>query len=142
MKKNINMTEKQIIDRLDSINLSLRQKKDLIDIIKDITANSGGGGGGTSTDKDTLTILVDRDTQTVTVNDKQFLISSDSEGVIRINNKELYNFLFNINIPVFIKAFSNDLQIAGYATCMSNDTLIILQIFTIDGAFAIIVNNE
>lgn len=36
------MTEKQIIDRLDSINLSLRQKKDLIDIIKDITANSGG----------------------------------------------------------------------------------------------------
>lgn len=103
---------------------------------------SNAGGGGTSTDKDALTILVDRDTQTVTVNDKQFLISSDSEGVIRINNKELYNFLFNINIPVFIKAFSNSLQIAGYATCMSNDTLIMLQIFTIDGAFAIIVDNE
>lgn len=36
------MTEKQIIDRLDSINLILRQKKDLIDIIKDIADNSGG----------------------------------------------------------------------------------------------------
>ena len=51
------MTQKQIIDKLDSINLSLRQKKDLIDIIKDITANSAGGGG-TSTDKEALDIYI------------------------------------------------------------------------------------
>lgn len=138
------MTEKQIIDRLDSINLSLRQKKDLIDIIKDIANNSSGGGGndGTSTDKDALTILVDYDTQTVTVNDKQFLISSTSEGFIEINNKELYNFLFNINIPVFIKAFKNNFQMTGYATCLSNDTEIMLEIYVIDGTLAIIVNNK
>lgn len=36
------MTEKQIIDKLDSINLSLKQKKDLINVIKDITASNGG----------------------------------------------------------------------------------------------------
>ena len=33
------MNDKQILDRLESINLSLRQKKDLIDIIKDIAGN-------------------------------------------------------------------------------------------------------
>lgn len=135
------MTEKQIIDRLDSINLSLRQKKDLIDIIKDITANSGGGGG-TSTDKGFLTILVDRGTQTVTVNNKQFLISSSSEGFIEISNKELYNYLFNINMPVFIKAIDNDFQIAGYATCLFNGTGIMLEVYVIDGTLAINVLNQ
>lgn len=139
------MTEKQIIDRLDSINLSLRQKKDLIDIIKDITANSAGGGG-TSTDKDFLTILVDRGTQTVTVNDKQFLISSSSssstECFIEISNKELYNYLFNINMPIFIKDIDNDFSIAGYATCLFEDIAIMLEVYITDGAFTIVVHNQ
>lgn len=34
------MNDKQILDRLESINLSLRQKQDLIDVIKDIAGNN------------------------------------------------------------------------------------------------------
>lgn len=91
------MTEKQIIDRLDSINLSLRQKKDLIDIIKDITTNSAGGGGGTSTDKDALDIYIDFNHFNITFNDKLFTpdINDSTSDTIVINNKELYNTLYN-----------------------------------------------
>lgn len=136
------MTEKQIIDRLDSINLSLRQKKDLIDIIKDITANSGGGGGGTSTDKDVLTMLVDYDTKTVTVNDKQFLISTINEGIIEINNKELYNSLVNTDMHVFIKAIDASFSIDGYATRTFDETAIQLLLYIVDGMFSIVIYNQ
>lgn len=44
------MNDKQILDRLESINLSLRQKKDLIDIIKDIAGNN------TSNDNDIIIV--------------------------------------------------------------------------------------
>lgn len=107
-----------------------------------IGGGNSGGGGGTSTDKGFLTILVDRGTQTVTVNNKQFLISSSSEGFIEISNKELYNYLFNINMPVFIKAIDNDFQIAGYATCLFNGTGIMLEVYVIDGTLAINVLNQ
>ena len=40
------MNDKQILDRLESINLSLRQKKDLIDIIKDIAGNNTSNDNG------------------------------------------------------------------------------------------------
>lgn len=111
------MTEKQIIDRLDSINLSLRQKKDLIDIIKDITANSGGGGGGTSTDKDALYIYLDPETEHIIINDKEFLPQNSSTGDIvtrEIHNEELYyslyNSLFNTNKVIYIKFAPNDIM--------------------------------
>lgn len=115
------MTEKQIIDRLDSINLSLRQKKDLIDIIKDIADNSAGGGGGTSTDKDALYIYFDWDTYNIIINDKIFTTEHDtSSGFfnITIRNKELYNTLYNslvgTNTIIYIKTLStNKVQIFG-----------------------------
>lgn len=108
-----------------------------------IGGSNAGGGGGTSTDKDALTILVDQDTQTVTVNDKQFLISSSSEGIMEINSKELYNSLVNADMPIFIKAFGKDLQIAGYATYMVLGELgIQLELFVMDGMFGIQVNNK
>lgn len=142
------MNDKQILDRLESINLSLRQKQDLIDVIKNIAANSGGGGnaggsnGSTSTDKDALTILVDTNTKTVTVNDKQFLISSINNNIIEISNKELYNSLFNTDMPFFIKASSNDGPIAGYATCIYGDYAIQLSLYIVDGAIIIVVYNQ
>lgn len=40
------MTDKQILDRLDSINLSLKQKKDLLDVIKDIVGNNDSNNHG------------------------------------------------------------------------------------------------
>ena len=108
------MTEKQIIDKLDSINLSLRQKKDLIDIIKDITANSGGGGG-TSTDKDALYIYIDPETEHIIINDKEFFPENSSTGdiVLRVIHDEelyqlLYNSLFNTNKIIYVKLAPND----------------------------------
>ena len=40
------MNDKQILDRLESINLSLRQKQDLIDVIKDIADNNTSNDNG------------------------------------------------------------------------------------------------
>ena len=40
------MNDKQILDRLESINLSLRQKQDLIDVIKNITGNNNSNDNG------------------------------------------------------------------------------------------------
>ena len=109
------MTEKQIIDRLDSINLSLRQKKDLIDIIKDITANSAGGG--TSIDKDVLYIYLDPETEHIIINDKEFIPQNKGTGDIvtrEIHNEELYyslyNSLFNTNKVIYIKLVPNDIM--------------------------------
>lgn len=118
------MTEKQIIDRLDSINLSLRQKKDLIDIIKDIAANSSGGGGDISTDKDALYIYLDSETENIIINDKEFLPQNIATGniVIReIHDEELYyslyNSLFNTNKIIYIKLVpNNEIYIFGEAS--------------------------
>lgn len=134
------MNDKQILDRLESINLSLRQKKDLIDIIKDIAANSSGGG--TSTDKDVLTMLVDVNTKTVTVNDKQFLISGEDGHVIEINNKELYNSLVNTDIPIFIKTIGADFNMDGYVTRMFDETTIRFLLQVLDGMIGIIIYNQ
>lgn len=121
------MTEKQIIDRLDSINLSLRQKKDLIDIIKDITASSDlGGGGDTSTDKDALIIYIDPETEHIIINDKEFIpriISTNNIIIREIHNEELYyslyNSLFNTNKIIYIKLTPHDevyfFSIASYS---------------------------
>lgn len=112
------MTEKQILDRLDSINLSLKQKKDLLSVIKDITAsNAGGGNSDTSTDKDALIIYIDPETEHIIINDKEFLPENNSTnaGVLRIiHDKELYNSLynslFNTNKIIYIKLMPNDVM--------------------------------
>ena len=140
------MTEKQIIDRLDSINLSLRQKKDLIDVIKDITANSGGGGGGsTSTDKDALYIDLDYNDMTVTVNAKKFSMYIE-DSFLKINSKELYdilyNSLFNTYRFVFIKSIDNDNYIFGQPTILINNNSILLSTFCIDGITSLAVYNQ
>ena len=115
------MTEKQIIDRLDSINLSLRQKKDLIDIIKDITASSGEGGG-TSTDKDALYIYIDPETEHIIINDKEFFPeNSSTDGIVLrvIHDEELYhllyNSLFNTNKIIYVKLAPNDYNIYSFS---------------------------
>lgn len=140
------MTEKQIIDRLDSINLSLRQKKDLIDIIKDITANSSGGGG-TSTDKDALDIYMDFANYTITFNDKIFTADfSDSDNTAAINNKELYNTLYNAlsntNTIVHVHIHFTKEQF-GYAipTIIWTDDRVVFQMLA-DAIITIIVFNR
>lgn len=138
------MTEKQIIDRLDSINLSLRQKKDLIDIIKDITASSGGGG--TSTDKDALYIDIDFNNEVLTVNDKKFIINSNGDLSAIVNNKELYsilyNSLFNTCKSVFIKAYFDIIYIFGQCPYYFGNNNMILSMFIGDGIVTIKVVNQ
>lgn len=63
------MNDKQILDRLESINLSLRQKKDLIDIIKDIAGNNNSNDNG--------------------FNDNDFIIVKHA-GSLENNNFDLY----------------------------------------------------
>lgn len=146
MKKRLNMTEKQIIDRLDSINLSLRQKKDLIDVIKDITASSGGNGG-TSTDKEALDIYLDNNTMTIIIDDKAYI--PEIEGsTCTITNKELhdrlYNFLINTYRPVYLKsAPTNDNYIFGICTGGIVDKEVVNLLF-LAGAdiIAISINNQ
>ena len=151
MRKNVNMTEKQIIDRLDSINLSLRQKKDLIDIIKDITANSGGGG--TSTDKDTLDVYVDLDTPSIIVNDKTYAaISQSSEASwpsLHVYSKELYNMLYksliNTDKTVYIKTIPTSpiyLFCEASITAVPTGETIMLTFIFADGILNIIIFNR
>lgn len=138
------MTDKQILDRLDSINLSLRQKKDLIDVIKDITANSGSGG--TSTDKDALYIDTDFNNEVLIVNDKKFIINSNGDLSAIVNNKELYsilyNSLFNTYKSVFIKAYFDTLYIFGQCPYYFGNNSIILSMFLGDGVIIIKVVNQ
>lgn len=72
------MNDKQILDRLESINLSLRQKKDLIDIIKDIAGNNNSNDNG--------------------FNDNDFIIVKYA-GSLEYNNFDLYinNKLCNLH---------------------------------------------
>ena len=102
---------------------------------------SNTGDGGTSTDKDALTVLVNLATTTVTVNDKQFLIFEISNGVMKINNKELYNSLVNTDIHVFIKLIGTNFNIDGYATRTFNEAGIELDLYSKDGTFVIVVYN-
>ena len=148
MKKNLNITEKQIIDRLDSINLSLRQKKDLIDIIKDITASSGGGGGGgTSTDKDALYIYVDVGTRTMIFNDKVFVSDNTEDSSIIIHDKELYSILYsslvNNNVLLCIKSIStNKVQFSGTSSWIADAEKIEATLLFLGDGVAILVYNQ
>ena len=63
------MNDKQILDRLESINLSLRQKQDLIDIIKDIAGNNNSNDNG--------------------FNDNDFIIVKHAAS-LENNNKDIY----------------------------------------------------
>ena len=140
------MTEKQIIDRLDSINLSLRQKKDLIDVIKDITASSGGGGG-TSTDKDALYIYVDMDTRSIIFNDKVFVSDNTEDATIIIHDKELYSILYsslvNNNVLLCLKSIStNKIQFSGASNWIADAKKITVTLLFIGDGIAILVYNQ
>ena len=87
-------------------------------------------------------MLVNLATTTVTVNDKQFLIFEISNGVMKINNKELYNSLVNTDIHVFIKLIGTNFNIDGYATRTFNEAGIELDLYSKDGTFVIAVYNQ
>ena len=142
------MNDKQILDRLESINLSLRQKQDLIDVIKDIIANSGGGGGGASTDKDTLDIYIDWDTKNVIIDDKVFVpeVNTDNSLSLVIRDKKLYSTLYsslvNTNTVVYIKTIpTNEIQIFGIPSYIADETNIFFAML-IDGFVMLTIANN
>lgn len=94
------MNDKQILDRLESINLSLRQKKDLIDVIKDIAGSNSSGGNGSndndSLDNNKLYVYMNNIEHKVLINDIEYEFSeSTEEASITIKNETLYNYIKN-----------------------------------------------
>lgn len=100
------MNDKQILDRLESINLSLRQKKDLIDIIKDIAGNNSSNDNG-SLDNNILHLYIDNIKQKILINDIEYEQSNEKydDASINIKNETLYNYInnyFNKNYYAYV----------------------------------------
>ena len=94
------MNDKQILDRLESINLSLRQKQDLIDVIKDIAGSNSSGNNSSndngSNDNNKLYVYIDSSEQKVLINDIEYELSEPTkEASIIIKNETLYNYIKN-----------------------------------------------
>lgn len=89
------MNDKQILDRLESINLSLIQKKDLIDVIKDIAGNNTSNDNGSS-DNNKLYVYMNDIEKKVLINDIEYELSEPTEEAsIIIKNETLYNYIKN-----------------------------------------------
>lgn len=95
---------------------------------------SNTGGGGTSTDKEALYIYLDVVDNAIIVNNKKVFVSNLSNGSIKVNNKEIYDMLYNSLIDagksVFIKTLPNDIiYIFGYANYIYDSNTITLSVF-------------
>lgn len=89
------MNDKQILDRLESINLSLRQKQDLINVIKDIAGNNNSNDNS-SNDNNKLYVYMNSIEHKVLINDIEYEVSeSTEEASITIKNETLYNYIKN-----------------------------------------------
>lgn len=87
------MNDKQILDRLESINLSLRQKKDLIDVIKDIVGNNNSNDNGSN---NKLYVYINTIEQKILINDVEYESSESTEtAMFTIKNETLYNYINN-----------------------------------------------
>ena len=94
------MNDKQILDRLESINLSLRQKQDLIDVIKDIANNNTSNDNGFN-DNDFIIVKhaasLENNNKNIYINNKLCHLhhyDNYSENEYQIIDKELFD-LFN-----------------------------------------------
>ena len=108
-----------------------------------IGGSNTGGGSDTSTDKDALYIYIDFNHFNITFNDKIFTpdINDSNENTAVINNKELYNTLYNslVNTNTIVHILSTNEQyihIIPTVMCTNNavnfqmilDKLIILSV--------------
>ena len=103
------MNDKQILDRLESINLSLRQKQDLIDVIKDIAGNN------TSNDNDFIIVKyagsLENNNKDIYINNKLcklYHYDHYSENEYEISDTELFN-LFNTFKRILIYVSFDDI---------------------------------
>lgn len=110
-------------------------------------SNSGGGNGGTSTDKDALYIYLDFNNFNITFNDKLFTpdINDSTQNEVVINNKELYNTLYNslfkTNTIVHILSSNEEPHIHIIPTIACSNTRVTFQML-IDDIMMISVHNQ
>ena len=110
------------------------------------TIGGSNAGGDTSTDKDSLNIYVDFNNFDITFNDKIFTpdINDSNKNTIVINNKELYNTLYNslVNTNTIVHILSANVQyIHIIPTIMCTNNEVIFQMF-IDDIIKISVRNK
>lgn len=112
-----------------------------------IGGSNTGGGGGTSTDKDALYIYVDVYNFNITFNDKIFTpdINDSNENITVINNKELYNTLYNslvnTNTIVHILSSNEEQYIHIIPSIVCYNTEVQVQMF-LDGIIVISIRNK
>lgn len=110
-------------------------------------SNTGGGNGNTSTDKDALTIYLDFNNFNITFNDKLFTpdINDSTQNAIVINNKELYNVLYNslfkTNTIVHILSSNEEPHLHIIPTIVCSNTGVHFQML-IDGIMTISIRNK
>lgn len=108
---------------------------------------SNTGGGGTSTDKDDLYIYIDFNHFNITFNDKLFTpdINDSTQDTIVINNKELYNTLYNslfkTNTIVHILSSNEEPHIHIIPTIVCSNTEVQFQMF-LEGIMRISIRNK
>lgn len=83
------MTDKEALDRLDSINLSLEQKTAIIDVIKNIAGNNSN----TNINK-SIIFTLDYDAKLMNMYDKNYPIEIKNDN-IHIYSTELYNKIYS-----------------------------------------------
>lgn len=112
-----------------------------------IGGSNTGGGGGTSTDKDDLYIYIDFNHFNITFNDKLFTpdINDSTQDTIVINNKELYNTLYNslfkTNTIVHILSSNENQHIHIIPTIACSNTEVQFQMF-LEGIMRISIRNK
>lgn len=108
---------------------------------------SNTGGGGTSTDKDALYIYLDFNHFNIIFNDKLFThdINDSTSDTIVINNKELYNTLYNslfkTNTIVHILSSNEEPHIHIIPAIACSNTEVFFQL-SFDGIMSILVRNK
>lgn len=112
-----------------------------------IGGSNAGNGGGTSTDKDALYIYIDFNHFNITFNDKLFTpdINDSTPDTIVINNKELYNTLYNslfkTNTIVHILSSNENPHIHIIPTIACSNTEVQFQM-VLDGITRISIRNK
>lgn len=110
------MTDKEALDRLIGINMSLEQKQALIDVIKNIAVNNGN----TNIDKP-IVFTVNAASKSVNIYDKDYSIEVTDYELILYNTElkdKIYSELLN-NKKIVIKIINDVANNASNSTVFS-----------------------
>lgn len=136
------MTDKEALDRLSGINMSIEQKYAFIDVIKNIAKNNESS----NTDEDTIIIDISNSTS-MNVYDKNYPFDETNDELVAIANVELYNKLRNdllnnkkVIINIFNKENNNIRKYIVLAYRISDNNIVLFTMNDID-IFIIEIDN-